>query len=129
MKHVNLWMREQKPRYPHDCKRCRFIGHYKEFDLYACGPSAPGEAGEVFDKIEVDTVVARRSSDPGDYLSGSCFAFINVERNECDHPLTQAMARVIYTSHEFTIQDRVMREAWRCIVEPMFKKIATESTK
>jgi hypothetical protein len=26
----------EKPKFKHDCKKCRFLGSYKEYDLYSC---------------------------------------------------------------------------------------------
>ena len=51
------------PRYVHDCKNCKFLGQYKEFDLYVCG----------VDK-KINTVVARYSSVDSDYVNGLTFA-------------------------------------------------------
>ena len=49
-------MTESQPRYTHDCTECVFLGRYGPWDLYA--------------DVEQDTVVARRSSEGSDYLSG-----------------------------------------------------------
>ena len=109
----------QKPRYQHDCDKCRFLGHFNEFDLYACGQLAPGDEGKIFDKIVVSTVIGRRSNDGGDYCSGTAFAFLENE------VLRQAMARVIYRSADFIISDSTKAEAWRFIIEPMLQKTVT----
>jgi hypothetical protein len=47
-----------KPRYEHDCTHCVFVGRYKEYDLYV----HPSE--------KYNTVVARYSSEGGEYSSG-----------------------------------------------------------
>ena len=46
------------PRYRHDCDVCKFLGIFKDYDLYFCP-----QGGE-------PTVIARYSSDGPDYLSG-----------------------------------------------------------
>jgi len=43
------------PKYIHDCKKCSFHGHYKEFDLYSCGSS----------------LIVRLSSEGSDYITSS----------------------------------------------------------
>lgn len=42
----------------HDCNECDFLGSWGREDLYFCGDSA------------MPTVIARHSSDGGDYVSG-----------------------------------------------------------
>lgn len=54
--------KEEKPFFEHDCESCKFLGHYKNQDLYFCENE--------FDS----TVIARRSSDGPDYSSGMVFA-------------------------------------------------------
>jgi hypothetical protein len=46
------------PRYQHDCSSCKFLGKYREFDLYFCK------------QISIPTVIARYSDDGPDYYSG-----------------------------------------------------------
>lgn len=48
------------PRYIHDCQQCRYLGPYKEYDLYVCSHKDQ----------KIDTVVARYSSDGPEYYSG-----------------------------------------------------------
>jgi hypothetical protein len=60
------------PRYEHDCESCLYLGREGKYDLYYC-PTGP-------------TVVARSSSEGGDYLSGLSF----VGRSA---PLTEAFRR------------------------------------
>jgi hypothetical protein len=48
---------DDRPLYLHDCKDCIYLGNYENCDLYVCGES----------------VVARRSSEPSDYDSGSVY--------------------------------------------------------
>jgi hypothetical protein len=47
----------ESPRYEHDCHHCVFLGRFEEWDLWA-HPVVP------------KTIIARRSSDPADYVSG-----------------------------------------------------------
>jgi hypothetical protein len=47
------------PRHTHDCKACKFLGQFGEYDLYFCDQDGFGS-----------TVVARWSSDGPDYTSG-----------------------------------------------------------
>src|SRR4051812_47685532 len=65
-----------KPRYPHDCIHCMWLGHYKEFDLYYCDGC-------------IHTVIARFGSEHK-YNSGLCFV---------GHPnmpqLTEAACRAV----------------------------------
>ena len=37
----NLLEVDKEPRYDHPCPRCKFMGRYKEFDIYfcSCGPN------------------------------------------------------------------------------------------
>ena len=55
-----------EPHYQHDCDMCQFLGHYKGADLYYCR----------MDVLE-ETVVARRSSDGPDYISGMEFTGVS----------------------------------------------------
>ena len=98
------------------CDQCQFLGHFKEFDLYACGK----EDDQFY--FHVDTVIARRSDEGGDYSSGAAFSFIEDKEPS---PLKVAMSRCIYRNFKF--EPHVQREAWRFIIEPMFKKIAVET--
>jgi len=60
----------------HDCDDCIFLGVFVEYDLY-------------FHKTDVETtVLARRSSNGPDYLSGLEFA-----RRGIHPPLVEALAR------------------------------------
>lgn len=60
------------PRYPHDCKKCHFLGEHREYDLYFC----PSEV----------SIIARHGSD-GDYLSGIDFGEMAYV-----YPLAKALA-------------------------------------
>lgn len=51
-------------RYEHDCPHCTFLGQFEEFDLYYC-----------MQAMRLPTVIARRSSDGPDYVSG--FSFVS----------------------------------------------------
>lgn len=47
-----------EPRYTHDCDDCKFLGHFENYDLYACRQSwGP-------------TVIARYGDEGGEYISG-----------------------------------------------------------
>jgi hypothetical protein len=50
---------EEVPQYRHDCGACRFLGHYKDSDLYYCDQWS-----------ELPTVIARWGSDGWQYQSG-----------------------------------------------------------
>lgn len=54
------------PRYDHDCTRCIFLGQFRGDDLYYC-PSNASIDGH-------PTIIARHSSEGGDYSSGLSFA-------------------------------------------------------
>jgi predicted 2-oxoglutarate/Fe(II)-dependent dioxygenase YbiX len=56
-----------KRRYKHDCYDCVFLGQHQDADLYVCIKDEDG--------VTMDTVIARFSSDPPDYLSGLIFAY------------------------------------------------------
>lgn len=65
-----------QPHYQHDCESCVYLGSYTinpdwdggstTYDLYHCGNQYP-------------TVIARYSSEGGDYLSGLIFAIKHPE--------------------------------------------------
>jgi len=55
-----------KPIYEHYCDNCVFLGTYNNKDLYYC-------------PVGRTTVIARNSSDPGDYQSGMVFADIDLD--------------------------------------------------
>jgi len=48
-----------KPRYLHDCSRCKFLGAYNEYDLYFCPQT-----------VNIPTVIARYGHDDPEYTSG-----------------------------------------------------------
>jgi hypothetical protein len=52
-------MKPDSPRYVHICDRCRYLGQHDKYDLYACVIGS-----------QIDTLVARYSSDGPDYVSG-----------------------------------------------------------
>lgn len=52
-------MIDSKPRYEHDCSHCKYLGQYKEFDLYVSGECNLG----------IKTVLARFGAE-GKYVSG-----------------------------------------------------------
>lgn len=102
----------EQPRYQHDCEKCVWLGRYNEYDLYACGkPSTEGN-DEILEKVIVNSIIARRSSKPEDYKSGTCFAFSGKSPE-----LEQALARVVLMSYQFVISDEIKSEAWRFLVE------------
>ena len=51
------------PLFEHDCDKCVFLGTYDGKDLYFCAKTLSGR-----------TVIARSSSEGGDYMSGMVFA-------------------------------------------------------
>lgn len=51
-------------RFQHDCEKCKPLGEFGDADLYYCDSQAVGGA----------TVIARYSSEGGDYQSGLVFA-------------------------------------------------------
>ena len=59
-----------KPRHPHDCECCTFLGHHEEYDLYHCKQGGFG-----------DTVVARFGEN-GDYSSGLNFSIPELQEAE-----------------------------------------------
>lgn len=62
-----LGLVRQRPKYTHDCKVCTFVGNHNSTDLYYCQNGGPGP-----------TVIARRSTEPSDYMSGLTFAVQNL---------------------------------------------------
>lgn len=46
-----------KPEYKHDCRDCKFHGHFDGYDIYTCG------------KWPTGSIIARRSDDGSDYDS------------------------------------------------------------
>lgn len=50
---------ENGPRYEHDCDFCKFMGQYKEYDLYICPE----------DVLKLKEYIARYSSNGCDYYS------------------------------------------------------------
>ena len=51
------------PLYEHDCQNCKFLATLNNADLYVCAS-----------QNKIDTLIARYSSEPGDYISGLEFA-------------------------------------------------------
>jgi len=52
---------EAKKRFKHDCNKCKYLGTYKEYDLYFCAKG-------------IETVIARYGSLGWENLSGLVFA-------------------------------------------------------
>ena len=50
-----------KPIFEHDCESCTFLGHFYDHDVYMCSERS---------------IVARRSSEPGDYSSMPKASFV-----------------------------------------------------
>lgn len=67
----------QKPRYLHDCLRCKFFGHYGRFDLWACVTEQEYPKPAI-----IHTLIARYGED-GDYASGNPFIAMNKQIYEC----------------------------------------------
>jgi len=64
-------MNDNKPRYNHDCSDCKFLGQFKEFDLYFCDHRGPA------------TVISRYGNEPSAYNSGLGFSKIDLIEAEC----------------------------------------------
>ena len=84
---------EDTPRYVHNCKNCKFLGQYKEFDLYVCVKGT-----------KINTVVARYSSVDSDYVSGLGYA-LSYRNNECKSNANAALAKALTRAEglDFTI--------------------------
>lgn len=71
-----------KTHYEHDCDCCQYLGDYKSkdtiFDLYSHGEGNDCE------------LIARYSSEGGDYSSGLIFAYVE---KDSSHPLVEAKRR------------------------------------
>lgn len=76
--------------YHHSCDSCFFLGRTEYngevYDLYLHDSGSP-------DSAFCTTLLARFGNDCGDYLSGSEFALIHLERGEVNHPLAVALKR------------------------------------
>ena len=57
------------PKFKHHCDQCVFLGHYADQDLYFCAKFEEQEG--------TCTVVARRSNDSSDWISGLHIAEVN----------------------------------------------------
>lgn len=66
-------------RFQHDCDKCKPLGEFKDADLYYCDQQIGGP-----------TVIARYSSDGGDYASGLCFADGHPELSEAKRRAIEA---------------------------------------
>lgn len=55
-----------KPAFTHDCACCKFLGTYQNHDLYFCAQGG-----------FLPTLIARRSDDGPDYISGLSFAAVS----------------------------------------------------
>lgn len=67
---------QETPLFAHDCETCIFLGTFNGKDLY-------------FHRSELETtVLARDSSEPGDYSSGLEFALLGINPT-----LVEALAR------------------------------------
>ena len=91
--HLAIWFKEgdamRYPNWTHDCDGCTFLATlYHEgtsappgrYDLYHCGDQLHG----------MPTIIARRSSEPGDYMSGLPIARAYLE-DEPGHPMALAL--------------------------------------
>jgi len=78
------------PKFIHDCDLCYFVGQTiyggAIYDLYLHSPESPEAEFST-------TLLARYGSGAGEYLSGSEFALIHLERGEVDHPLVRALVK------------------------------------
>lgn len=72
----------EAPMFKHDCRKCTFLGSYKEkYDLYFC------------DKGPGPTVIARFGDQPFSSLSGMIIAKRLHEEGDLESPLVQALLR------------------------------------
>jgi len=61
---ARLVTRNVKPVWVHDCTQCRFVGRYRDYDLYVCC-TVP-----ILDRDESETTyLARFGDDPASYRS------------------------------------------------------------
>lgn len=65
-------------RHEHDCSKCKFLGQFKEYDLYFC-PTEP-------------TLIARYGPD-GEYRSGLSFGIHY--KDDPEHSLGEAYRRAV----------------------------------
>jgi hypothetical protein len=96
-------------RYKHDCAQCEFLGRYIEWDLYACV-----KRSKVAGRSKLENVVARKSEDPADYLSGWVAAFTELDG---ENPLVMALGLAL-KSEKFKIPDDIKLRAWDYYVAP-----------
>jgi hypothetical protein len=89
-----------KPKYPHDCDQCEFLGQYTEtmrvavpvkYDLYVC----PREDGSI------NTLVARYGFEGAEYISGYGK---HILRGESTLPLRIAML-ILLDRMDFTLEE------------------------
>lgn len=80
-----------KPRFDHDCSACIFLGQYQEYDLYFC-PAEP-------------TIIARYSSEGGDYGSGIVFALSDKPQKK----YSVALIRALRTGYKEMIAEYVRK--------------------
>ncbi len=83
-------MMSEEVRFVHDCDECFYLGHYEEYDLYYHSD----ERGS-----PIETVIARRSSEGSDYISGMVFSkpYVDIVGRPHDGfpPLVAARIRAI----------------------------------
>lgn len=60
-------------KFKHDCKQCRFMGHYRGHDVYYCKQTAIFEKGD-------ETLLARHGDDGHEYWSIPKSLFLNIVR-------------------------------------------------
>lgn len=73
--HLVAW-HEAKPLFNHDCSKCFYLGDSNGADLYACVPTYNNAAAGFPNEHFIETLIARFSSEDGDYASGTEFAFL-----------------------------------------------------
>lgn len=91
-----------KPVFEHDCDRCIFLAHFEGKDLYFC----PGEP----------TVIARHSSDGGDYSSGLPFA-----DRPLSHPQHNRYLRVAWLLAKDSCIHRITKKDFQKAVDRGFE--------
>lgn len=73
----------------HGCSACKWLGQYKEYDLYVC----IGRDSE--NQSVIDSVIARNGED-GEYKSGTHSAITRVFLGDFNDPLVEALRRAFW---------------------------------
>lgn len=92
-----------KPRYNHDCDNCKFLGCYKEFDVYWCVGSQSIGGG---------SIILRFSDVVNEYISSpvSCVLYAD-EYDEVMIKVAKYLLRKGYLSLKFN-EECVKKDEW-----------------